>query len=156
MQNYFAYFESPIGMLELISTENALVHLKFVEEAPSQFFEPHPFLQECLDQLDDYFMGHREKFDIPLHLVGTDFQKLVWRELVKIPFGETRTYAEVARKIGKAKAVRAVGNANNKNKIAIMIPCHRIVGADGKLTGYAGGLWRKEWLLNHELTFSFQ
>jgi methylated-DNA-[protein]-cysteine S-methyltransferase len=153
MQQFFACFESPIGTIELVSTENNLLQLNFVESSPA-ISEPHPFLRKCQAQLDEYFQGKRLAFELSCQLDGTAFQKQVWQELTKIPFGETRTYGDIARIIGNSKAFRAVGNANNKNKMAIVIPCHRVVGTDGKLTGYAGGLWRKEWLLNHEKKFS--
>jgi O-6-methylguanine DNA methyltransferase len=97
-----------------------------------------------------YFKGRRQKFSVPLLLQGTDFQKSVWRQLKKIPFGRTASYAEIAKAIGNPRAFRAVGNANNKNPIPIMIPCHRVIGSDGQLVGFGGGLWRKEWLLSHE------
>lgn len=153
MQQFFAGFDSPIGLIEIVSTDTNLLALNFVDSVRANS-EGNPFLRKCLAQLDEYFQGKRMRFDLPLGLQGTDFQKRVWDELIRIPFGQTRTYGEVARLIGHPTAFRAVGNANNKNKIAIVIPCHRVVGVSGQLTGYAGGLWRKEWLLNHEKKFS--
>lgn len=105
---------------------------------------------EAAKQLREYFAGKRKDFSLPLELKGTDFQKKVWRALQKIPYGKTVTYSDIAKSIGKPKAVRAVGQAINRNPISIIIPCHRVIGKDGSLTGYAGGLWRKEWLLKHE------
>jgi methylated-DNA-[protein]-cysteine S-methyltransferase len=105
---------------------------------------------ECLRQLEDYFKGRRQKFDVPLVLEGTDFQKAVWRQLKKIPFGQTASYGDVARAIDRPRAYRAVGNANNKNPVPLIIPCHRVIGSDGKLVGFGGGIWRKQWLLDHE------
>ena len=107
-------------------------------------------MAECLRQLTEYFKGRRQKFSIPLVLEGTDFQKAVWRQLQKIPFGQTASYGDVARAVGSPRAFRAVGNANNKNPIPLIIPCHRVIGSDGKLVGFGGGIWRKEWLLEHE------
>jgi methylated-DNA-[protein]-cysteine S-methyltransferase len=114
----------------------------------------HPALEECLAQIDQYFQGTRQEFSLQLAPEGTDFQQQVWRELSKIPYGQTASYLDIARAIGNEQAVRAVGAANGQNPISIIIPCHRVIGSDGKLTGYGGGLWRKEWLLTHERDFS--
>jgi methylated-DNA-[protein]-cysteine S-methyltransferase len=110
-------------------------------------------MKECLRQLDEYFKGKRKKFSVPLLLDGTDFQKAVWRQLQRIPCGQTASYGDVARAIGSPQAFRAVGNANNKNPIPLIIPCHRVIGSDGKLVGFGSGIWRKEWLLDHEKSF---
>jgi methylated-DNA-[protein]-cysteine S-methyltransferase len=107
-------------------------------------------LPEAVRQLREYFAGERRAFDLPLCLSGTDFQKLVWRQLTAIPFGETWSYGQLAKSLGNPSACRAVGLANGKNPIAIIVPCHRVIGADGTLTGFGGGLPRKEWLLTHE------
>jgi methylated-DNA-[protein]-cysteine S-methyltransferase len=107
-------------------------------------------VKEGIRQLDEYFKGARKSFSLKLLLKGTPFQKLVWQRLKKIPYGKLASYGDVARAIGRPNAYRAVGNANNKNPIPIIIPCHRVIGSDGKLVGYGSGLWRKEWLLNHE------
>ncbi|HPM09483.1 MAG TPA: methylated-DNA--[protein]-cysteine S-methyltransferase, partial [Paludibacter sp.] len=107
----------------------------------------NPHFDTLRQQLKEYFKGERKEFNIPLDLVGTDFQKKVWKSLIEIPYGSTISYGEQAKLIGKPKAVRAVANANAKNKVSIILPCHRVIGADGKLTGYGGGLWRKEKLL---------
>lgn len=108
-------------------------------------------IELCKAQLSEYFNGTRITFDLPLQIEGTEFRKKVWNELMNIAYGKTVTYLELARSIGDTKAVRAVGLANGKNRLAIVIPCHRVIGTDNKLTGYAGGLWRKQWLLNHEI-----
>ena len=113
-----------------------------------------PVLEECRDQLDRYFKGELMTFKIPLNFEGTNFQQKVWAELLKIPFGETITYMELAVRLGDAKAIRAVGTANGRNPIAIIIPCHRVIGVGNKLTGYAGGIWRKKWLLELEMKFN--
>lgn len=110
----------------------------------------HPLFELLSDQLQAYFEGELTAFDLPLQLVGTDFQQMVWHELMTIPMGETRSYLSQARHIGKPKAVRAVAGANGDNAIAIIVPCHRVIGSNGNLTGYGGGIWRKAWLLEHE------
>jgi methylated-DNA-[protein]-cysteine S-methyltransferase len=107
-------------------------------------------LQDCVQQLSEYFNDTRKEFNLKLNPQGTEFQKRVWNELLNVPFGKTRTYSEQSKKLGNIKAIRAVASANGKNPIWIIIPCHRIIGSDGSLTGYAGGLWRKKWLLEHE------
>lgn len=112
------------------------------------------FLEQLRKELDEYFDGTRKEFSLPLHPEGTDFQKSVWKELLKIPYGTTRSYSEQSNSLGVPKSIRAVANANALNKIAILIPCHRVIGSDGSLTGYAGGLKRKKWLLDHERSFS--
>lgn len=113
-------------------------------------------LQDCATQLEEYFNGEREQFSLKLNPEGTDFQKKVWSELVKIPYGKTISYLELSKKLGDAKAIRAVANANGKNPIWIIIPCHRVIGTDGSLTGYAGGLHRKKWLIEHESPYKQQ
>ena len=106
--------------------------------------------RDVIKQLKEYFSGARKRFDLPLHVMGTAFQKRVWRQLCQIPFGQTASYKEIAEKIGKPKAMRAVGQANHRNPIPIIIPCHRIIGADGHLVGFGGGLDKKRFLLSHE------
>jgi methylated-DNA-[protein]-cysteine S-methyltransferase len=148
---YKAYYHSPIGIVEIVSDENSIIALSFVEEAIENKTQTAPkVLQTALEQMDEYFQGKRKVFNLELKAEGTEFQQKVWRSLVEVPYGETACYGDIAKAVGNNKGSRAVGGANNKNKIAIVIPCHRIVGADGSLTGYAGGLWRKEWLLKHE------
>jgi methylated-DNA-[protein]-cysteine S-methyltransferase len=148
---YRAYYNSPIGTVEIVSDENSIIELSFVEETMESDSQASPqVLQTALKQIDEYFQGKRNAFDLKLKAEGTEFQQKVWQSLIEVPYGETACYGDIAAAVGNSKASRAVGGANNKNKIAIIIPCHRIVGADGSLTGYAGGLWRKEWLLKHE------
>lgn len=146
---YYGYYKSPIGNLRIIVDESSLVTLDFNEDENRQSDE-HRYINEVKKQLDEYFKGTRELFDLNIKMNGTDFQNKVWNELTKIPYGETISYKELATRIGNDKACRAVGNANNKNKISIVIPCHRVVGSNKKLVGYAGGLEKKEWLINHE------
>jgi methylated-DNA-[protein]-cysteine S-methyltransferase len=145
------YFRSPIGPMKIVGTGYNLTALDFVEEMGTDDTpNPPAVLKDTYTQLDEYFRGRRQGFTLPLAPGGTEFQQSVWHELEKIPFGHTVAYGDIARAMGRPKACRAVGGANNKNPISIIIPCHRIVGADRRLTGYGGGLWRKAWLLKHE------
>ncbi|WP_195945988.1 methylated-DNA--[protein]-cysteine S-methyltransferase [Paraclostridium bifermentans] len=146
---YYGYYKSPIGNLRIVVDESSLVVLDFNEDEKKQSDE-HRYINEVKKQLNEYFKGTRKLFDLNIKINGTDFQNKVWNELTKIPYGETISYKELATRIGNDKACRAVGNANNKNKISIVIPCHRVVGSNKKLVGYAGGLEKKEWLINHE------
>jgi methylated-DNA-[protein]-cysteine S-methyltransferase len=150
MDLHTAYYSSPIGLIEITGNEEGIVTLYFVEEKKITSAKVHPSLKECLYQLDEYFQGIRKDFGLLLNPAGTEFQKKVWEQLLIIPFGKTATYLEISKMIGDANATRAVGNANGSNPISIIIPCHRIIGVTGKLVGYGGGLWRKEWLLSHE------
>lgn len=136
--------------MEIEGTEAGVSAVKLVDQiAPASGNIP-AHLQECVEQLDQYFRGERNEFNLKLDLEGTVFQKDVWQQLLTIPYGKTVSYRDIALAMGKEKAVRAVGHANGQNKIWIIVPCHRVIGSNGKLTGYAGGLWRKEWLLRHE------
>jgi len=153
VQTVRAIYKSEIGPLEVVGHQNGILTITFVEdESGAGRFLP-ACMKECLQQLDEYFKGKRKKFSVPLLLDGTDFQKAVWRQLQRIPFGQTASYGDVARAVGSPRAFRAVGNANNKNRIPLIIPCHRVIGSDGKLVGFGGGIWRKEWLLDHEKSF---
>lgn len=151
MGNVFTlYYSSPVGPVEIKGTEEAIISTFFVEEEGiSSEIIPEVLLQ-CKTELEEYFTGERKSFDVPLAPDGTEFQKKVWDELLKIEFGNTVSYMSIAKKIANPGAVRAVGLANGKNPIGVIIPCHRVIGEDGSLTGYAGGLWRKKWLLDHE------
>jgi methylated-DNA-[protein]-cysteine S-methyltransferase len=151
MKTLKTYYDSKVGILEIEGTEKAITKVNFSDKKKikSDSNLP-PILKKCLKQLDEYFKGKRQNFSLELQLEGTDFQKKVWEQLQKIPYGETASYKDVAVAIGNEKAVRAVGGANGMNNIAIIIPCHRVIGADGNLVGFGGGLWRKVWLLNHE------
>ena len=143
-----AYYKSPIGTIEVKYSNKGIVSLYFVDNAEINY-TIHT-VNDSINQLEEYFSGERKAFDLDLDLHGTEFQKSVWKELLKIPFGETETYINVAIKLGNSRLLRAVGNANGKNPVSIIVPCHRVIGADGKLIGYGGGLWRKKWLLEHE------
>jgi methylated-DNA-[protein]-cysteine S-methyltransferase len=149
-ETYKTYYNSEIGVIEIVGTKTGILSLDFVEKKPVGNTETHSCLKECVRQIDEYFKGKRKEFSINLQLEGTDFQKKVWLQLIKIPFGETVSYKDIATSIGNKKSVRAVGNANGKNKIVIIIPCHRVIGSNGNLSGFASGIWRKEWLLKHE------
>jgi len=144
------YYKSLIGTLEICGTEEYINRVLFLDSDFTRGSKISPLLEKCVQQLDEYFHLKRQIFDLPLSPQGTSFQKLVWEKLREIPYGRTSSYLEIARQIGNPKAIRAVGSANGKNPIAIIIPCHRVIGASGKLIGYGGGLWRKEWLLKHE------
>ncbi|TQR14128.1 methylated-DNA--[protein]-cysteine S-methyltransferase [Psychrobacillus soli] len=146
-------YRTPIGVLEIVGTDEAVHSILFAEQGVvvhSLTEETPTVLKECYVQMDEYFKGEQREFSFPSISVGTEFQKNVWNALTTIPYGETGSYKDIAISIGNEKAIRAVGSANGKNKLSIVVPCHRIIGSDGKLTGYAGGLWRKEWLLAHE------
>lgn len=155
MEMQTTYYSSPIGLIEITGNENGISTLYFVEEKKVSSTKIHVSLKECVYQLEEYFTGIRKDFDLKLNPEGTEFQQKVWTQLLKVPFGKTRSYLQISRQIGDANATRAVGNANGSNPISIIIPCHRIIGNNGKLVGYGGGLWRKEWLLNHENSMIF-
>ena len=146
--------KSPVGNLEITASEKGIRKIHFVDEPLTKIYKLNDRIEECNKQLNEYFAGTRKQFDIDLDLQGTEFQKLVWMTLMTIPFGETASYLDIAELIGDPNSVRAVGMANNKNNIPIIIPCHRVIGNNGDLIGYAGGLWRKKWLLNHEADYS--
>jgi methylated-DNA-[protein]-cysteine S-methyltransferase len=154
--NVFCYFQSPIGRLLLTSDRTALTGLYMEPSRKAQStdgWSEDPMaapLSEALRQLSEYFAGTRREFDLPLRMQGTEFQQRVWRELTEIPYGQTWSYGELAKRIDNPSASRAVGLANGRNPISILVPCHRVIGADGSLTGYGGGLERKRWLLAHE------
>lgn len=149
MQTSFAYYESPIGLIEIGGTPDGITSLFFVEERRPDVTS-NIVCAEGVRQISEYFEGSRKEFDLPITFKGTEFQHQVWTELTVIPFGQTVSYGDLARAIGKPSAVRAVGAANGDNPISIIVPCHRVIGSDGGLTGYGGGRERKEWLLKHE------
>lgn len=151
MELYYNYYESPVGLLQIVVSDTHLHQLAFIAHRDKQYI--------CMDtelitlvktQLDEYFRGERSIFTIPLYFEGTTFQKQVWQALLEIPYGEVRSYKEIAEAIGSSKACRAVGGANNKNPITIICPCHRVIGKSGKLVGYGGGLDKKVFLLRLE------
>ena len=148
-ETQFGCVGSPIGLVEVGGTTEGITSVVFVEERRPEAGS-NALVEEALQQLAQYFAGARCAFDLLLDLEGTSFQRQVWEQLMMIPYGHTASYQEVAQAIGKPRAVRAVGAANGQNPISILVPCHRVIGSDGSLTGYGGGLWRKEWLLRHE------
>lgn len=155
MELHTAYLNSPIGLIEITGNDDGIQSVYFVEERKTKTSKIHPSLKECIYELEEYFQGVRKEFGLKLNPEGTDFQKKVWTELLNVPFGKTVSYLDISKKLGDANATRAVGNANGSNPIFIIVPCHRVIGVNGKLVGYGGGLWRKEWLLNHEKSSTF-
>lgn len=154
---YVKKLQSPVGELQLVANDEHLIAILWENDDPLRIRlgpleekQNHPVLREAARQLKDYFAGKRKAFALPLDFDGTDFQKKVWQALLTIPFGQTRTYAQIASQIGNPAAVRAVGAANGKNPISIVAPCHRVIGSNGKLTGFAGGLKAKSFLLDLE------
>ncbi|MEI2265309.1 methylated-DNA--[protein]-cysteine S-methyltransferase [Erwinia sp. CGal63] len=163
MLHFYKLMPSPVGILKLIASDRGLAAVLWENEDPKRYRLPdplqegsHPILQETERQLTEYFAGKRKRFTLPLDFVGTEFQKKVWAALVAIPFGETRSYSDIAREIGHPAAVRAVGAANGRNPVSIIAPCHRVIGANGKLTGFAGGLDAKALLLKLEAPEEFR
>jgi methylated-DNA-[protein]-cysteine S-methyltransferase len=162
--SYSAFYSSPIGMVRISShdacitevhflnkEEELLVNNNFPKDAP-------PVLQQCIEELIEYFQSRRKIFEVPVHQEGTAFQQKVWHELLNIPFGKTISYLTLAKRLGDPKAIRAAASTNGKNKIAIIVPCHRVIGSNNDLVGYGGGLWRKKFLLDMEtkLTYGVQ
>lgn len=151
METRKIYMSTPVGQLMIVGTEDYITALHFMDEVnelePAEIF---PLLLRCREQLSEYFAGTRQAFDLPIQQAGSDFQQRVWTELLAIPYGATISYLQQAKRLGDPKSIRAVGTTNGKNALAIVVPCHRVIGSDGGLTGYAGGVWRKRWLLDHE------
>ncbi len=162
------HIDTPVGKMRIGATDEGICLFDFqyrksidsimkrVETHSGKTFQEgeHHYFQLLEQQISEYFMGTRKEFDLPLHLLGTPFQKSVWQGLLKIPYGETRSYKQQSVFLGNEKAIRAVAGANGENGIAIIIPCHRVIGENGSLTGYGGGLQRKKWLLDLERKFS--
>lgn len=162
MNKITAFYPSPIGTILIECTDDLITALLFekendklqskgvvIKEPPPQ----HTLLNKCLLQLHEYFKGSRKEFHLPVQQNGTAFQQKIWTALMQIPYGKTISYLELSKRTGDAKAIRAVGTTNGKNQLSIVVPCHRIIGSNGTLTGYGGGLWRKQWLLEHEAKF---
>lgn len=145
------YYNSPIGVLEIVESNGFIVEINFVQEANCLENSSSEEIKKCKRELEEYFEGKRTDFTVKINFAkGTDFQKSVWNALKKIPYGKTVSYKDIAEEIGNPKGFRAVGGANNKNPIAIIVPCHRVIGKNGSLTGYADGLSKKEYLLDIE------
>lgn len=151
------YYQSPIGLLRISGTDEYVTEVSFrdKDELQSDNIPIPPLLILCTEQLIQYFNGQRKNFELPLNQPGTSFQQEIWGHLTGIPYGKTISYLDLALKTGDRKATRAVANANGKNNIAIIVPCHRVIGSNGELTGYAGGLWRKKWLLDLEAKYTY-
>lgn len=145
---YQAYYESEVGLLEITANQEGITSVIFVDERQEE--NKNEMIEQCINELDEYFKGKRKEFTVPLCLRREQHFKNVWDALYTIPYGVSASYLDIAEKVGNIKAVRAIGGANSRNPISIIVPCHRVIGKSGKLVGYAGGLWRKEWLLKHE------
>jgi methylated-DNA-[protein]-cysteine S-methyltransferase len=152
---YYDYMDSPVGELEISAGENALLSVLFSKtkdhELPRKEINSNPIIEKTKQQLESYFKNEISEFNLPIKPKGTEFQTKVWRELCNIPHGKTISYLSLAKKLGDVKSIRAAASANGKNPLAIIVPCHRVIGTTGKLVGYSGDLWRKQWLLEHEL-----
>lgn len=153
MENEFIVYNSPIGYIKIVGNKDYIMAIEFHDKDPGGLIsdeDENPLMQLAYNQVKDYFESGRKEFTFPILQPGTHFQMAVWKELLDIPYGKKITYLQLAKNLGDIKKTRAVGNANGKNNITIVVPCHRVIGTDDDLTGYAGGLWRKEWLLMHE------
>ncbi len=151
------FYHSPVGIIKIKISGNYVTELLYINdesetaaESVKLSTEENKVLTKCITQFDEYFSGKREIFDLPIKQDGTVFQQKVWDELIKIPYGKTISYLQLAQKLGDAKSIRAAASANGRNKLNIIVPCHRVIGSDGSLVGYGGGLPRKKWLLDHE------
>jgi len=153
-QSFKTIFHSPIGEILIQANTIGLLSINFLDDVINDEFASNEITEKCKLQLDEYFANERKFFDLPLIFNGTEFQKRVWKKLQEIPFGETISYISFSEMIGNKLQIRAVANANSKNSFPIVIPCHRVIGKDGNLVGYAGGLWRKKWLIDFEKSIS--
>lgn len=154
---YYSFYESPIGLLRIGGTETYISEINFIDNKDQiQYGDPgiSDIIHQCTEQLIEFFQGNRKKFDLPIHQEGTNFQKKVWNQLTEINYGKTISYLDLAKNLGDEKVIRAAASTNGKNKIAIIVPCHRVIGTNKTLVGYSGGLWRKKWLLQHEFRTS--
>ncbi len=147
---FVAYLQSPLGLVEIKGTDKHITSVNFVIEKGEESENLPSIILQCKKELEEYFAGTRKEFTVKHKAEGSDFQKTVWKELMEIKYGETKSYGDIAKQMKDVNASRAVGHANGKNPIAIIVPCHRVIGESGKLTGYAGGMWRKQWLLDLE------
>ena len=152
------YYHSPVGILKISGTDEYISEVSYHDKTQMPAGRKKnlsPLIIQCIEQLIQYFNGERRIFELPLNQPGTKFQQEVWSSLLTIPYGKTISYLDLARMVGDIKASRAVASANGKNNIAIIIPCHRVIGANRDLVGYGGGLWRKKWLLDHEAKYTY-
>jgi len=148
----YTYYKSPVGTLKIGGTENYINEVSFIDDKDESISsaDNNALLNQCVEELIEYFNGKRLSFDIPVYQNGTDFQTKVWAELLAINFGKTISYMTLAKRLGDPNCIRAAASGNGKNQICIIVPCHRVIGSNQQLVGYAGGLWRKRWLLAHE------
>jgi methylated-DNA-[protein]-cysteine S-methyltransferase len=146
----FIFHETPLGTARITETDGFISAISVLDNTPDEDQHTSPLLQEAAKQLDEYFAGTRREFDFAIKQSGTDFQQLVWDELMNIGYAKTISYTQQSEKMQNPLAIRAIASANGKNNLWIVVPCHRVIGANGHLTGYAGGVWRKQWLLQHE------
>ncbi len=152
-ENYYSFYESPIGLIRIGGTDQYISEISFIDNNDQVNYGlpgVSEIIHQCTEQLIEFFQGTRKKFDLPIHQTGTEFQKKVWNQLTDINYGKTISYLDLAKKMGDEKVIRAAASTNGKNKIAIIVPCHRVIGTHKNLVGYSGGLWRKKWLLQHE------
>jgi methylated-DNA-[protein]-cysteine S-methyltransferase len=147
---YETYYKTPVGFVHIVADDHYITKVSIRDEEYAEEQPASPLLQEAVKQLQEYFDGERKKFDLPLKQPGTDFQQLVWKQLLEIEYGKTITYGRQSLLMKSPLAIRAIAAANGKNNLWVIVPCHRVIGSNGSLTGYAGGLWRKKWLLAHE------
>lgn len=157
---YTAFYASPIGQLRISSNDSCITEVHFLNKdepftATTALTGAPPVLEQCLDELTAYFNGQRKSFEVPVYQEGTDFQQRVWNELMNIPFGKTISYLTLAKRLGDPKSIRAAASTNGKNCIAVIVPCHRVIGSNNDLVGYGGGLWRKKWLLDMETKITY-
>lgn len=151
------HVKTPLGPARIRGDENGIASVSALNTEDITYDEVIPeVLEDCVYQLREYFEGKRQEFDLKLNPEGSDFQKRVWDELLKIPYGKTMSYLELSKKLGDVKAIRAVAGANGKNPLWVIVPCHRVIGSDGSMTGYGAGIWRKKWLLEHESPYKQQ
>ncbi len=157
---FTTYYQSPIGLLRISGTENYISEVSYIdhiEKPPADSLRKKmpPIIIQAIEQLIQYFHGERRVFEFAINQEGTAFQTKVWNELIGIPYGKTISYLELSRRLGDTKAIRAAASANGKNNIAIVVPCHRVIGSKNDLVGYGGGIWRKKWLLDHEAKIAY-
>jgi len=145
-----AYYQTPVGIARIIAEDGFINSISIRDEELGVLPTDNAVLQMAMQQLDEYFAGERKVFDLPLKQTGTDFQQQVWQQLLKIDYGTTISYGQQSKLMNNPLGIRAIAAANGRNNLWIVVPCHRVIGTDGSLTGYAGGLWRKKWLLEHE------
>ena len=148
----FLYYQSPLGPLRIAGTDQYISEISFIEQESNvaHSANSYPVLHKCVEELIEYFNGERFSFEIPVKQEGTEFQRKVWAKLLDIPYGKTISYMTLAKRLGDPNCIRAAASSNGKNHVAIIVPCHRVIGSNQSLVGYAGGLWRKKWLLDHE------